>query len=119
MTSEELKTHLNIVYPKTYIQKSLGLAKNIYLVTFDSRYPEKSIPLRLFKNSLSSQVYKSTTNLLEPISNLKFTYPVLIENYINDIIENSYIVVRDLGGEMFLKNRNLIPLSFIKKGELI
>lgn len=83
----------------------------IYIITINSRYPNKFIPYKRLNSSMVSQAY--TMNLLK-LEKVKLSPPVLLSNFQGKIYENSYIVLRDIGAEDLLTKRNLIPYD-IKK----
>ncbi len=97
-----------------YIQKVLGSAVSLYLVSINSRYPEKFIPSKVLKNNLTTQGYRVG---LEGLEKFKLTPPVELDNFSGNLLPNSYIVVRDLGGESILSNRVLSTKSKLKLAE--
>lgn len=112
MTNKELKLSLNLEsFTYIYIQKILGIVVPIYIITINSRYPNKFIPFKKLTNSLVSQMY--TMNILK-LEKVKMSPPVLLDNFEGNIYENSQIVLRDIGAEDLLVKRNLIPFD-VKK----
>lgn len=112
MDVEELRLSLNLErFSYVYVQKVLGIVMPIYIITINSRYPNKFIPYKRLNSSMVSQTY--TMNLLK-LEKVKLSPPVLLSNFQGKIYENSYIVLRDIGAEDLLAKRNLIPYD-IKK----
>jgi hypothetical protein len=97
-------------YSNSTIQKVIGGSINIYVITLNSRYPQKFIPYSLLKNTLTSQTYKIKP---EGVKKSKLTPPVDLKSFSFEIPTNSYIVVRDLGGENFLDYREIEPLELV------
>lgn len=101
MTGPELKVSLGLEeYTNCYIQKVLGVGVNLYLVTINTRFPEKHIPTKLLRNNLTTQQFRITNTGLDK---LKLTPGVEVEGFSGTLAPNSFIVVRDLGAEAFLK----------------
>jgi len=112
VTGSELRSTLGFDdFMNCYIQKVLGTAVSLYLVSINSRYPEKFIPSKVLKNNLTTQGYRVG---LEGLEKFKLTPPVELSSFSGNLLPNSYIVVRDLGGEGILSNRVLSTKSKLK-----
>ena len=112
MTNKELKLSLNLEsFTYVYIQKILGIVIPIYVISINSRYPNKFISFKRLNSSLVSQIY--TMDILK-LKKVKLSPPVLLDNFEGNIYENSQIVLRDIGAEDLLTKRNLIPFD-VKK----
>lgn len=112
MTHKELKLSLNLEsFSYIYIQKILGIVIPIYVISINSRYPNKFISFKRLNSSLVSQIY--TMDILK-LKKVKLSPPVLLDNFEGNIYENSQIVLRDIGAEDLLTKRNLIPFD-VKK----
>lgn len=112
MTNKELKLSLNLEsFTYVYIQKILGIVIPIYIISINSRYPNKFISFKRLNSSLVSQMY--TMDILK-LKKVKMSPPVLLDNFEGNIYENSQIVLRDIGAEDLLVKRNLIPFD-VKK----
>jgi len=112
VTNKELKLSLNLEsFTYVYIQKILGIVIPIYVISINSRYPNKFISFKRLNSSLVSQIY--TMDILK-LKKVKLSPPVLLDNFEGNIYENSQIVLRDIGAEDLLTKRNLIPFD-VKK----
>lgn len=88
---------------------------NIYIVTYDSRYPTKHIPLKRFKTTSVSTLYRMDF-LSAKIT--KLTPPILLSEFSGIIPLNALVYVRDIGAENFLALRNIHPTKLEPEGFL-
>lgn len=85
-----------------WVQKILGLPFNIYIVTLDSKHPDRYIPMMTVKNS-KSLVIKRLKNFRDiyKFKGFKTTPPVQIDDFNKQVESGSIILMHDLAGEWF------------------
>lgn len=120
MNGVELKSHFKLDdFPKVYIQRVINSTIPIYIISFNSRYPNQHIPRKLLQLNKSSMLYRLKNDQAKFV---RLSPPFIIENFMYNIDTNAFIFIRDLGGERYLDDRilfpeNLIPNSLNLKSE--
>jgi hypothetical protein len=97
-----------------YIQKIIGLSLNIYVVSYNSRYPTLFIPRSKLKTigTMTIQKVRSVPNLFM-FSNFKLSIPIELDEFIARIPSNSIIITQDICGDRF-QNKSILEST--KKG---
>lgn len=101
---EILKRDLGLEsFDYVYIQKVLGISPNIYIISYDTRYPQRYIPRVKLMNLKSTKFARLKVNNKEEFqfSEIKLTPPFDLDQISPQINTNSFFVLRDLAGEYF------------------
>lgn len=107
MTGSELKTYFNLdSFSKVYIQKVLNSIVPIYIISLNSRYSNQHIPRKLLQFNKTSMLYRFKGKNAKFV---KLSPPVMLDDYSQNINPNDFVLIRDLGAERYLLNRNLSP----------
>jgi hypothetical protein len=121
MTGTQLKHSLNLeklFY--VYIQKVMGIPMNVFVLTFDSRFPNVYLPLARVKKSNATTIQKvsSANSTFANMTNYSFTPPVIIE-YTEPLVNTGTLIIkRDIGAE-YLLNKKLYENINLKEIEMI
>ena len=97
-----------------YIQKIIGTAINIYVVSYNSRFPSLYIPrskLKQIKTMTLNKVRSLPNKFL--FINFKLTPPVELDDFIARIPSNSIIITQDICGDRF-QNKAILESKEIK-----
>ena len=101
---EILKRDLGLEsFDYTYIQKILGISPSIYIVTYDTRYPNRYIPRSRLMNLQSSKFTRLKTVHKDEFefSELKLSPPFDLDQVSPHISSSSVFLLRDIAGEYF------------------
>lgn len=110
MNSQDLISILNLEnYPMSYIQKVISSVVPTYIITYDSRFPTKFIPFKRFRLTPSSTLYRVTGE--KQVLKLRLTPPIKLDSFSATLPLNSFVYVRDIGGDGFLTPRNITPAA--------
>jgi hypothetical protein len=99
MKGKELKTTLGLdKFKFVQCQKIINISNNVFVLTFDSRFPTVWIGY--------NRISKLKSNVLKKISGNKLisyilTPPVLLDQLQRDLPQNSLLVIRDIAGEYY------------------
>lgn len=90
------------------IQKVINSAKNIYIITYDSRYPNRIMTFNDLKRIKGNNLYKLKLNL-DIIRNvkLKLSMPMYLSKFNKRISTDSYVITRDLMGRERMRDGSL------------
>lgn len=86
-----------------YIQKILGISPAIYIITYDTRYPNRYIPKTRLMSLTSSKFTRLQTVKKEEFrfSELKLSPPFDLDTVSPRINSSSVFMLRDISGEYF------------------
>lgn len=101
-----LKAWLGISkFNQSYIQRVINSPINIFIITVDSKYPERFITYSRLKNSKVNDMVKVKANWKEKgFDDLRLTPPILLEEFKDIIPANSLLIRRDLCGEYYMND---------------
>ncbi len=90
-----------------YIQKILGIALSIYVVSYNSRYPNLNIPRSKLKSIRTMTIDKVRSIPSEFLfTPYKLSPPIELDVFIARIPSNSIIITQDICGDRF-QNKSL------------
>ena len=93
-------------FKKVFIQKVLGQSLPIYVITFNSRYPNVTLSATRVKKLKFTWIAKAKRSGLHTrIKPVKLTPPLYLESAMIRMTSNSIIVFRDLAGEYLRQPR--------------
>ena len=101
-----------------FIQKVLGIALPIYVLTYNSRYPTINMGSARVKKLKSSGIFrlkKFVTGVER--KQIRLTPPILLHLSSVNLVSGSLIFFRDVAGEMLMK-RKMIEIAISDKGKL-
>jgi hypothetical protein len=85
-----------------YIQKVIGIALPIYIVTFNSRYSTTLIGSTRVKNIKSTWLGKVKIKGVHLyLKHIKLTPPLQLNSSMTYMVSGSLIIMRDIAGELF------------------
>jgi len=87
---------------------------SLFIVTINSRYPSKFIPISHIRSSLTASV-----NRVVPFrtGKLKLTPPIDLDYFRGNIKDGSVVFVRDISGDMFA-DESMYSESEVREGKL-
>lgn len=102
-TGLQLKKDLGLnKFKHVYIQRIIGISIPIYIISFNSRYPELYISISKLKNvktTTISRLKKASNGFDFPL--FKMTPPEELNNFNDNVSGNAIIITQDLCGEKF------------------
>lgn len=100
------------------IQKVINSSKNIYILTYDSRYPYRIITYNDLLKIKGSGIFRLKLNLDKYTpKKLKLSMPLYLHDYNRKFPSDSYIVIRDLMGRERLRDESLFEEKYYKINE--
>jgi hypothetical protein len=106
--TKSLKQNLGLdKFKHIYIQRFQNIPFPIFLITVDSRYPSRTIPTSKAKKSLTTQFLRTTSTKDSIISMMPKLTPLKpLDHYSKtNLPAGALIIIRDLGGEDFIKKK--------------
>jgi hypothetical protein len=105
-TGKILKKALGLEdYKNVYVRKALNISIPIYIVIYNSRFPNLFIPISKMKNLKALSVQRTTRIYDQNLSDFIMTPPVKLEQYDRTILSKSVIICYDMAGEYFSKDK--------------
>ena len=90
------------------IQKVISSSKNIFIITYDSRYPKRIITFNDLKKIKGNNIHKLKLymDLIIP-KKIRLSMPLYLNKFNSKLPTDSYIITRDLMGRERLRNNEL------------
>jgi hypothetical protein len=109
---QQLKIDLGLKkFRHVMIQKVMSISQPVYVVTYNSRYPNVQLPAARVKKLKFTWVAKTKRSGLHTrIKPVKLTPPLRIETAMVRMSSNSIVIFRDMAGE-FLRNRKMFTVA--------
>ena len=101
------------------IQKVMSSAKNIYIITYDSYYPNRIMTYNDLKRIKGTNIHRLKLNLDIVTPKVpRFSMPIYLYNYNKKFSTDSYIITRDLMGRERLRKDSLFESYKIEGNKL-
>lgn len=100
----QLKKDLGLEnFQNVVIQKAINFPIPLYVVTYNSRHPERAIFYSKVKNIKTSFIKRLRQyGVANKFKSLKLTPPVDLNYFNQRIRSNAYLLIRDMAGEQFV-----------------
>lgn len=110
---EQLKKDLGLSkFTYVWLNKVLGMAQNVYIVTVDSRYPMVYLGRSKLKNLKSTDLVKlKRSGVHTQTKELKLTPAIDITELDSELTSNSLLLIRDISGEYFRNDKMFESIS--------
>lgn len=101
-----LKRDLGLIdYKYVWLQKVINHSTNVFIITYNSRFPTLYISRRDLETAKTARIFKARKHGSEyELENYRITPGILIEEYVSRLPSNSMLIVRDLTGERFIES---------------
>lgn len=106
-TGIALKRDLGLIdYKYVWFQKVINHGANIFIISYNSRFPTLYLSRNELKNTKTTRLYRTSPkgNGFD-FDDYRLTPGIYIEEYLSRLPSNSMLIIRDLTGERFITEK--------------